>query len=109
MYPMSDPEAWLMQLDECCILKHKRSDGNVGVNHAMNCLVSFGDCGPKENNCDLCIFNDCNNNNESYSNLGGTYELPEGIVYGTQEARSYLAGSFEFKVCEIEVFRVTFI
>ncbi len=23
MYPMSDPDAWLMQLDECCFLKHK--------------------------------------------------------------------------------------
>ena len=40
----------------------------------------------------------------SYSNLGHTYELPAGIVYGSDEAKSYLAGSEYFKLKELEVF-----
>ena len=30
----------------------------------------------------------------NYSNLGTAYELPAGIVYGSNEAKSYLAGSY---------------
>ncbi len=39
-------------------------------------------------------------NTYSWSELGydGWYELPQGINPGTNEARSYLAGSYEFKV-----------
>jgi BTB/POZ domain-containing protein KCTD9 len=40
----------------------------------------------------------------SYSNLGDTYELPAGIVYGSDEAKSYLAGSYKFKLKELEMF-----
>ena len=40
----------------------------------------------------------------SYSNLGHTYKLPTGYVYGTDKARSLLAGTYTFKVDEYEVF-----
>ena len=40
----------------------------------------------------------------SCSNLGTSYELPAGIVYGSDEAKSYLAGSYNFKLKELEVF-----
>ena len=45
-------------------------------------------------------------NSISFSNLGYTYELPDGILLETEESKSYLAGSFKFKVLEIEVFKI---
>ena len=52
----------------------------------------------------LCIFSDGNNDfyvNEGSNNistkgqsyLGTSYELPQGIVYGSEQAKSYFAGS----------------
>ena len=42
---------------------------------------------------DLYISNDCNINTSSGSNLGHSYELPNGYTYGSTEAKNYLAGS----------------
>ena len=67
-------------------------------------LVIFG--GTTEIEGDICIYSDCNLNNASYSNFGLTYELPTGYNYGTDEAKSYLAGCYTFKVIEIEVFKI---
>ena len=53
---------------------------------------------------DLYIADHCNTNTNSYSNLGGTYELPESYKYGTDEAQSLLAGSDDFMCDEYEVF-----
>ncbi len=54
------------------------------------------------------IANDCNINTNSWSNLGyaGYYELPQGIEEDTDEAYSYLAGSCNIKVLEMEVFKL---
>lgn len=38
------------------------------------------------------------------SNLGGTYSLPEGMTFQSDEAQSYLAGSLFFGLEEYEVF-----
>jgi hypothetical protein len=40
------------------------------------------------------------------SNLGVIYELPPGIVCGSDEAKLFMAGSYNFKVKEIEIFKV---
>ena len=42
--------------------------------------------------------------NDNFTNLGSVYELPAGIVYGSNEAQSYLAGSKYFNLKELEVF-----
>ena len=54
------------------------------------------------------IYNECNINIESRSHLGfhGYFELPHGIQENSNESRSYLAGSHQFKVLEIEVFKL---
>ncbi|KAJ5066088.1 hypothetical protein M0811_03421 [Anaeramoeba ignava] len=40
-----------------------------------------------------------------YSNFGNIYNLPNGITYGTNEAKSYLAGSYdEWVVDELETY-----
>ena len=49
---------------------------------------------------DLCIKSDANNNSNSKSNLGHTYEIPPG------QTDTFLVGSKNFKVSEIEVFQV---
>ena len=46
--------------------------------------------------CDLHISNDCNINTVSYSNLGSCYEAPYEYVCGSNEAKNYLAGSYQF-------------
>ena len=52
---------------------------------------------------DLCI---CNNPqvNQSYSNFGYTYQLPPGYVYNSKQAKNLLAGQYQFKITEIEIF-----
>ena len=52
---------------------------------------------------DLYIADQANVNTSSYSNLGNIYELPAG------KDNTWLAGSYQFKVLEIEVFSVKFI
>lgn len=57
---------------------------------------------------DFRISSNCNINNESYSNFGYTYQLPEGLSLNSDEAKNYLGGGYQFKVVEIEVYKVVF-
>ena len=57
------------------------------VYHHTSYISHFG------GGCDLYISNDCNINTGSASNLGHSYELPNGYTYGSTEAKNYLAGS----------------
>jgi hypothetical protein len=63
-------------------------------------LLYFGSGGG-----DLIIYNDCNVNSSSYSNLGHSYKS-NGYAYESTEAQSYLAGSYEFTVLEMEVYKI---
>ena len=49
---------------------------------------------------DLRILSDANKKSEAYSNLGRTYDVPPG------QTNTFLAGSNNFKVSEIEVFQI---
>ena len=42
----------------------------------------------------------------NWSDLGFTYSLPDGVLFESDAAQSYLAGSYRFKVDEYEVFGV---
>ena len=53
---------------------------------------------------DIYIYDRSNTNTSNYSNLGHSYKPPNNFTYGTTQANSYLAGSYNFKVSEIEVF-----
>ena len=48
----------------------------------------------------------CNNPqvNQSSSMFGHTHQLPLGYVEGSKQAKNILAGQYEFKITEIEVF-----
>jgi len=52
---------------------------------------------------DLFICNDSNTSNESSSNLGNSFKHPN-YGYGSNEAKSFLAGSYNFRTKEIEVY-----
>jgi hypothetical protein len=52
---------------------------------------------------DIYISDNSNLNADSSSNLGNCYTHPNYAVEST-EAKSFLAGSFNFKVSEIEVY-----
>ena len=53
---------------------------------------------------DLKIRNNCNANIDSKSDFGYTYSLPKGISYDSDQAKTYLADSYNFQVEEYEVF-----
>jgi len=60
-------------------------------------------CGPLFGRFDILIGPYSNQNNKSYSKLGSGFKHPD-YSYGSDEAKSFLAGSFNFKTVEIEVF-----
>jgi hypothetical protein len=53
---------------------------------------------------DIYISDNSNTNNISYSDLGRCYKH-KNYVYGSQKARSFLAGSQHFQVSNIEVYQ----
>ena len=62
-------------------------------------LATFGEY-------DIHLCDQCNSNTNSYSRFGGSYDLPSGITYDSPQAQSYLAGSHQFKVTEIETYQL---
>jgi hypothetical protein len=53
---------------------------------------------------DICIKNNSNTTMDSYSNFGRSYKHPQ-YAFGTKEAKTFLAGSYKFKLNEIEVYQ----
>jgi hypothetical protein len=76
----------------------KRGQEQGAVLGLQGCGSIFGN-GP-----DLIIRNNPQVVRQSCSNLGKTYQLPPGYVYGSEEAKNLLAGQFQFLTTEIEVF-----
>ena len=93
------PGSFLFNLDKQTQHKIYRNEGCAIYGH-VNFGPLFG------NGYDLHLTNNCNLNNDSSSNLGNTYSLPNNISYGTNESQSYLVGSYQFVVEEYEVFLV---
>ena len=50
------------------------------------------------------IYSNSNKTNGSYLYLGNTYKHPQ-YTYGTNEAKSFLTGSFKFQLSEIGVYQ----
>ena len=53
---------------------------------------------------DIYVSSNANTTNGSYSNLGHSYKHPQ-YAYRTNEAKSFLAGSFNFLLSEIEIYQ----
>jgi len=70
-------------------------------NHGIYCNSSYGPTFGGGH--DLHIDDKSNTNTSSYSNLCHSYTHPD-YAYGSNEAKSFLAGSYNFQVSEIEVY-----
>ena len=56
---------------------------------------------------DLYLCNQSNINTGSYSNFGHSYELPDGFVYATEDAKNFIAGNYnQWLTTEIEVYQI---
>ena len=89
-----DPQAYVFSVDHQ--QKFNVKDNQSSIYHDEDELISFG--------YDIEISSECNSNNESNSFFGYNYQLPNDCVVGSKQALSFLAGSENFKVHEIEVF-----
>jgi hypothetical protein len=69
--------------------------------YAIECSLSYG---PIFGVYDIVIANNANTTLESSSHLGDCYSHPQ-YRYGTNEAASFLAGSGDFLLDEIEVYQ----
>ncbi|XP_068760850.1 uncharacterized protein [Montipora capricornis] len=56
---------------------------------------------------DIRISNLASSGTSSYSNLGHTYSPPAGHAYASTFARTFLAGTYNFRPTEVEVFYLT--
>jgi hypothetical protein len=97
-YYKDDPNSFLFslinKLNKPIKIKWSKSDG---IYFGSNYGPIFG------GGHDLCIADKSNINTTSYSNLGLSYIHPD-YVFGSDKARSFLAGSYKFQVSEIEVY-----
>lgn len=95
-----DDEAFLFSLTKKS--KHKVYQNEMStVRHWKNQYLFFFGSG-----CDIGIVEYCDTKKDSWSKLGGTFSLPEGMMEDSEEAKQYLAGEFCFKVTEIEIYKV---
>ena len=96
----SDPNAFLFSLAN---KENKPCKMNIKEGHnVIYCHPSYGPT--FGDGCDICIKSNSNTTNGSYSNLDHSYTHPQ-YAYGTNEAQSFLAGSYNFLLSEIEVYQ----
>ena len=98
-----DPNAFLFSLRQLGNTNKQRLN-ITSPNYAILINYSYGPSFGA--GYDLYVSDNSNQNENSYSNLGGSYKLPNKINRGTL-AQSYLAGSYHWKTTEIEVYQVT--
>jgi hypothetical protein len=79
-----------------------KSGGSNAAYNGNGHLPFFG----REFGYDLHILADAHIRTDSYSNFGGAYTLPDGIVFGSDAAEQYFAGTHSFRVAEVEVFQI---
>ena len=91
----SDPTAFLFSLVNSynVSVKMNVSQSNTAIYSYSGYSFVFGD------GHDLFCYID-----QSYSNLGNSYQLPSSLKYGTNEAKSFLGGNYNFQPVEIEVY-----
>ena len=77
-------------------MKCKNSNNSIYCSSSSSAIFGGG--------YDLYIANNSNTNTTNYSNLGHSYEHPKH-KYDTMNACTFLAGSFNFKVNEIEIYQ----
>jgi hypothetical protein len=96
----SDPDAFLFSLTNKDNSPSKMKVDQNRHQHAIGCHSRHGPIF----GADIHIANNANTTMDSHSDLGCIFKHPQ-YAYGTLEVQSFLAGSFYFKLDEIEVFQ----
>jgi hypothetical protein len=94
-----DPNAFLFSLTNKDNKPVKMKIDLTHYNFAIRCNSSYGPAFAG----DIHIADNADTKSGSYSNLGKSYIHPQ-YAYGTIEAKTFLAGSYEFQLDEIEVY-----
>ena len=97
---ISDPNAFLFSVTKRSAFAIKSSKKGEALSPYTGLLCSFG-AG------DLYIYQGCDKSASSYSDLGMSYSS-HGMAYASTEARDFLAGSYTFKVLEVEVYQISY-
>jgi hypothetical protein len=97
----SDPNAFIFSLTNKDNTPLKMKVEPDEHQNAIQCDMSYG---PIFGWSDIAIFNNANSIMSSSSNLGSVYRHPQ-YAHGTNEAKSFLAGSYKFQLDEIEVYQ----
>ena len=97
-----DYNAFIFSLVNASHLPIKMKFNGTNKNSSIYCGANYGPT--FGGGYDIFISNDANKNEESYSKLDYSYKHPS-YMYGSNEAKTFLAGSFHFKLSEIEVYR----
>ena len=96
-----DPSAFIVSL-----INASSSSQLVPVGDKTEAIYCNVTCGPTfGGGHDMHISDNSNTTNESYSNLGCSYDF-KLFASGTTKAQSYLASSRNFQTSEIEVFQL---
>jgi hypothetical protein len=98
----SDPNAFLFSLTN---KDNQSCKMNIDPNKHQYAIRCYSELGPTFG-CghDVFIDSNANANTSSYSNLGDAYKHPQ-YAKGTYQAKSFLAGFFQFQLSEIEVYQ----
>jgi hypothetical protein len=97
----SDPNAFLFSLTN---KDNKPLKMKIDPNKHSEAIQRNLSYGPIFGRCDIAIANNANTSMESRSRLGSVYKHPQ-YAFGTNEAQSFLAGSYKFRFDEIEVYQ----
>jgi len=102
---VADPSAFIFSLvnkDKNPFKVNCSNDGQYGIFNAEKYGPVFGGDGKKLR--DIVIISDSNRLNKSYTDFGYAYQHPD-YQRETVKAKSILAGSFEFHIDEIEIYK----
>ncbi len=97
----SDPNAFIFSLTNKDNRPLKMKIHSNEHHEAIQCNSRYG---PIFGGCDIAIVNNANTTMNCYSHLGHSYKHPQ-YAFGTNEAKSFLAGSYRFRLDEIEVYQ----
>ena len=96
---------WKSSDDKSAFIFSVSDERKFPVANSKKAIQDIDSFGPTFGNFDILIYDNCNTNCQNRTDFGDSYCIPEGLGFENDDvAKSYLAGSKEFKVVEIEVF-----
>jgi BTB/POZ domain-containing protein KCTD9 len=98
----SDPYAFIFSLTN---KDNQPLKMKIDPNQHKWAILCYSSYGPMFGYCDINIDNNANTTMNSYSFLGSPFKHPQ-YAYGTNEARTFLAGSYKFQLNEIEIYQI---